>query len=129
MSWDNRIREYHAPFDIIVTVRPEFVPIADLFDDSIDPDTGKKYYDVDYMNRQVELGEAEWLIVKVECRLNGQVIGSSQLGGVYLDKYYDLKSCVYDNGLIDNAKTEGWKWYNEASDTMAEYKVEGWANT
>ena len=49
MSWDNRIREYHAPFDIIVTVRPEFVPIADLFDDSIDPDTGKKYYDVDYM--------------------------------------------------------------------------------
>ena len=129
MSWDNRIREYHAPFDIIVTVRPEFVPIADLFDDSIDPDTGKKYYDVDYMNRQVELGEAEWLMVKVECRLNGQVIGSSMLGGVYMDNYYDVKSCVHDNGLIDNAKTEGWKWYNEASDTMAEYKVEGWANT
>ena len=129
MSWDNRIREYHAPFDMIVTVKPEFVPIADLFDDSIDPDTGKKYYDVDYMNRQVELGEAEWLMVKVECRLNGQVIGSSMLGGVYLDKYYDLKACVHDNGLIDNAKAEAWKWYDGASDQMAEYKVEGWANT
>ena len=129
IRWDNRERQYHAPFDIIIQTHPEDVYIRDMFDDSINPDTGKSYYDVDYMNRQVELGEAEWLMVKVECRLNRQVIGSSMLGGVYLDKYYDLKSCVHDNGLIDNAKTEGWKWYNEASDTMAEYKVEGWANT
>ena len=127
-GWDNRIRQYHAPFDIIVTVKPEFVPIADLFDDSIDPDTGKSYYDVDYMNRQVELGEAEWLIVKVECRLNGQEIGSSVLGGAFLTKDYDLKSFVYDNGMIDDAKAEGWKWYDETSDQMAKFKMEGWVN-
>ena len=135
MSWDNRIREYHAPFDIIVTVKPEFVPIADLFDDSIDPDTGKKYYDVEYMNRQVELGEAEWLMVKVECRLNGHEIGSSMYGGAFLTKDYDLKAFVHDHSMIDDAKAEGWKWYDEASKQMAknmasvEAKVEGWANT
>ena len=70
------------------------------------------------MNRQVELGEAEWLMVKVECRLNGQEIGSSMLGGVYLDKYYDLKSCVYDNGLIDNAKAEAIAWLKESKEVF-----------
>jgi len=118
MSWDNRIREYHAPFDIIVTVKPEFVPIADLFDDSIDPDTGQSYYDVDYMNRQVELGEAEWLMVKVECRLNGQEIGSSMLGGAFLTEDYDLKSFVYDNGMIDDAKAEAITWLKESKEVF-----------
>ena len=118
MSWDNRIREYHAPFDIIVTVKPEFVPIADLFDDSIDPDTGQSYYDVDYMNRQVELGEAEWLMVKVECRLNGQEIGSSALGGAFLTKDYDLKAFVYDNGMIDDAKAEAITWLKESKEVF-----------
>ena len=118
MSWDNRIREYHAPFDIIVTVKPEFVPIADLFDDSIDPDTGQSYYDVDYMNRQVELGEAEWLMVKVECRLNGQEIGSSVLGGAFLPEDYDLKSFVYDNGMIDDAKAEAITWLKESKEVF-----------
>ena len=118
MSWDNRIRQYHAPFDIIVTVKPEFVPIADLFDDSIDPDTGQSYYDVDYMNRQVELGEAEWLMVKVECRLNGQEIGSSALGGAFLTEDYDLKSFVYDNGMIDDAKAEAITWLKESKEVF-----------
>ena len=118
MNWDNRIREYHAPFDIIVTVKPEFVPIADLFDDSIDPDTGQSYYDVDYMNRQVELGEAEWLMVKVECRLNGQEIGSSVLGGAFLTEDYDLKSFVYDNGMIDDAKAEAITWLKESKEVF-----------
>ena len=118
MSWDNRIREYHAPFDIIVTVKPEFVPITDLFDDSIDPDTGQSYYDVDYMNRQVELGEAEWLMVKVECRLNGQEIGSSALGGAFLTEDYDLKSFVYDNGMIDDAKAEAITWLKESKEVF-----------
>ena len=118
MSWDNRIREYHAPFDIIGTVKPEFVPIADLFDDSIDPDTGQSYYDVDYMNRQVELGEAEWLMVKVECRLNGQEIGSSVLGGAFLTEDYDLKSFVYDNGMIDDAKAEAITWLKESKEVF-----------
>ena len=118
MSWDNRIRQYHAPFDIIVTVKPEFVPIADLFDDSIDPDTGQSYYDVDYMNRQVELGEAEWLMVKVECRLNGQEIGSSMLGGAFLTEDYDLKAFVYDNGMIDDAKAEAITWLKESKEVF-----------
>ena len=118
MSWDNRIREYHAPFDIIVTVKPEFVPIADLFDDSIDPDTGQSYYDVDYMNRQVELGEAEWLMVKVECRLNGQEIGSSMLGGAFLTEDYDLKAFVYNNGMIDDAKAEAITWLKESKEVF-----------
>ena len=118
MSWDNRIREYHAPFDIIVTVKPEFVPIADLFDDSIDPDTGQSYYDVDYMNRQVELGEAEWLMVKVECRLNGQEIGSSVLGGAFLTEDYDLKAFVYNNGMIDDAKAEAITWLKESKEVF-----------
>ena len=123
MSWDNRIREYHAPFDIIVTVKPEFVPIADLFDDSIDPDTGQSYYDVDYMSRQGELGEAEWLMVKVECRLNGQEIGSSMLGasmlgGAFLTEDYDLKAFVYDNGMIDDAKAEAITWLKESKEVF-----------
>ena len=118
MSWDNRIRQYHAPFDIIVTVKPEFVTIADLFDDSIDPDTGQSYYDVDYMNRQVELGEAEWLMVKVECRLNGQEIGSSMLGGAFLTEDYDLKAFVYDNGMIDDAKAEAITWLKESKEVF-----------
>jgi len=129
IRWDNRERQYHAPFDIIIQTHPEDVYIRDMFDDSIDPDTGKSYYDVGYMERQVELGEAEWLMVRVECRLNGQEIGSSVLGGAFLTGDYDLKSFVYDNGMIDEAKSEAWKWYDGASDQMAKHKVEGWANT
>ena len=129
LRWDNRERQYHAPFDIIIQTHPEDVYISDMFDDSIDPDTGKSYYDVGYMEQQVENGSAEWLMVKVECRLNGQEIGSSVLGGAFLTEDYDLKAFVYDNDMIDEAKSEAWKWYDGAKDQMAQHKVEGWANT
>ena len=118
LRWDNRERQYHAPFDIIIQTIPEEVRIRDMFDDSIDPDTGQSYYDVDYMNRQVELGEAEWLMVKVECRLNGQEIGSSALGGAFLTEDYDLKSFVYDNGMIDDAKAEAITWLKESKEVF-----------
>ena len=50
------------------------------------------------------------------------------MGGAFLTEDYDLKAFVYDNSMIDEAKSQGWKWYDEASDQMAEYKVKGWVN-
>ena len=70
------------------------------------------------MNRQVELGEAEWLMVKVECRLNGQEIGSSMLGGAFLTEDYDLKAFVYNNGMIDDAKAEAITWLKESKEVF-----------
>ena len=50
-------------------------------------------------------------------------------GGAFLTEDYDLKSFVHDHSMIDDAKAEAWKWYDGASNQMAEHKVEGWANT
>ena len=79
--WDNRERQHHAPFDIIIQTTPETVPLRDMFDDSINPDTGKSYYDVD-------------------------------------DKHYDLKSFVYDNGMIDEAKTDAKIWLDNTKEVV-----------
>jgi len=118
IRWDNRERQYHAPYDIIIQTTPDTVPLRDMFDDSINPDTGKTYYDVGYMERQVEQGDAEWVIVSVQCLLNGVEIGSDALGGAYLTEDYDLKSFVYDNSMIDNAKADAKIWLEKTKEVI-----------
>ena len=118
--WDNRERQYHAPFDIIIQTTPETVPLRDMFDASINPDTGKSYYDVDYMEQQVNEGRAEWSVVNVQCLLNGVELGSCALGGAYLDKHYDLKSFVYDNSMIDEAKNDAKIWLDKTKEVVYE---------
>tara|TARA_E500000318_G_C3457365_1_gene171240 strand:- start:172 stop:537 length:366 start_codon:yes stop_codon:yes gene_type:complete len=118
LRWDNRERQYHAPFDIIIQTIPEEVRIRDMFDDSINPDTGKSYYDVDYMEQQVENGSAEWSVVNVQCMLNGVELGSFAIGGAYLDEHYDLMSFVYDNGMIDEAKNDAKIWLDNTKEVV-----------
>jgi len=118
LRWDNRERQYHAPYDIIIQTHPEDVPMGDMFDESINPDTGKTYYDVGYMEQQVEQGLAEWVVVNVQCLLNGVEIGSDALGGAYLTEDYDLKSFVYDNGMIDNAKADAKIWLEKTKEVI-----------
>ena len=118
IRWDNRERQYHAPFDIIIQTHPEDVYIRDMFDDSINPDTGKSYYDVGYMEQQVENGSAEWSVVNVLCNLNGVELGSCALGGAYIDEHYDLMSFVYDNGMIDEAKNDAKIWLDKTKEVV-----------
>ena len=118
--WDNRESQYHAPFDIIIQTTPETVPLSDMFDDSINPDTGNSYNDVDYMERQVTDGSAEWSVVNVQCNLNGVELGSCAIGGAYLDEHYDLKSFVNDNGMIDEAKNDAKIWLDNTKEVEYE---------
>lgn len=116
--WNNVEVQHHAPFDIVIQTTPDTVPMSDMFDDSINPDTGKSYYDVDYMERQVEQGQAEWVVVNVQCMLNGIELGSFAIGGAYLDEHYDLKSFVYDHGMIDEAKNDAKIWLDKTKEVV-----------
>ena len=107
--WDNRERQYHAPYDIIIQTHPEDVAIRDMFDDYIL-----------WMERQVEQGDAEWVVVNVQCLLNGVELGSCAIGGAYLDEHYGLESFVNDHGMIDEAKNDAKIWLDNTKEVVYE---------
>ena len=47
--WDELLRELRGDLEVVVDKSWEDIPVRDLFDDSIDPDTGRPIYDIQEM--------------------------------------------------------------------------------
>ena len=110
--WDELLREQRNGLTVVVDKSWEDIPLDHLFDTSIDPDTGKPYYDVDEMARQVDAGDLEWFMLRVRVMLDGHELGSHYLGGLLYDwnKVKDVmtdgtaEDCIYS--AMEEAKTE-----------------------
>jgi len=77
-----------GPFKVQVWYAPEFVPLADLFDDTA--------YDIKEMEQKVDTGNASWFVAGVDYYYQGHEVGTSSVGGFY---YEEWESDALDMGL------------------------------
>jgi hypothetical protein len=85
-------------FEIIVDKTWEDIPLADLFDTSIDPDTGRPYYDVEQMARDIDRGNLDYFMLRVRALVDGHELGSSYVGGFL---YEDASEVLRDGTAED----------------------------
>lgn len=85
-------------FEVIVDKTWEDIPLDHCFDDSIDPETGKPYYDLQEMARKIDNGTYDWFMLRVRVLVEGLELGSHYLGGML---YEDARECLTDGTAED----------------------------
>ena len=103
------LAEYdRAGFNIIVDKTWEDLPLEDLFDTTIDPDTGKPYYDVHKMYADIELGNLDYFMLRVRAMYEDVELAVNYVGGfVYEDAAEVLRDGTAEDMIsetIEDAK-------------------------
>lgn len=100
--YDELARYERDGFDVIVDKTWEDIPLADLFDTSIDPDTGKPYFDVEDMARKIDRCELDYFMLRVRVLLQGHELGSHYVGGfLYEDASEVLRDGVAEDMIYE----------------------------
>jgi hypothetical protein len=109
-DWTELLREPRMGFEIIVDKTWEDIPLDHLFDTSIDPDTGKPYYDVKDMARKIDNCDLDYFMLRARVLLDGHEMGSHIVGGfLYEDARETLKDGMAEDLIhcaMYEAKTE-----------------------
>ena len=96
--WDTLLEEQRRGLTVIVDKSWEDIPLADLFDTSIDPDTGKPYFDVEEMAEKIDRGDLDYFMLRVRILHRGHELGSSIVGGFL---YEDAREVLTDGTAED----------------------------
>jgi hypothetical protein len=109
-DWTELLREQRMGFEIIVDKTWEDIPLDHLFDTSIDPDTGKPYYDVKDMARKIDRCDLDYFMLRARVLLDGHEMGQHIVGGfLYEDAREVLKDGMAEDLIyqaMHEAKTE-----------------------
>jgi hypothetical protein len=109
-DWTELLREQRMGFEIIVDKTWEDIPLDHLFDTSIDPDTGKPYYDVKDMARKIDRCDLDYFMLRARVLLDGHEMGQHIVGGfLYEDARETLKDGMAEDLIyqaMHEAKTE-----------------------
>ncbi len=92
------LEEQRGPFTVIVDKTWEDIPLGDLFDTSIDPETGLPYYDVDEMARQIDRGDLDYFMLRVRVLFDGYELAEEYVGGFL---YEDAREVLRDGTAED----------------------------
>ena len=96
--YDTLLEEQRGPFQIIVDKTWEDIPLADLFDTSVDPDTGMPYYDVAEMAQQIDRGDLDYFMLRVRVLFEGHELAADYVGGFL---YEDAREVLRDGTAED----------------------------
>jgi hypothetical protein len=100
--YDELARYERDGFDVIVDKTWEDIPLDHLFDTSIDPDTGKPYFDVEDMARKIDRCELDYFMLRVRVLLDGHELGSHYVGGfLYEDASEVLRDGVAEDMIYE----------------------------
>ena len=107
-------------FEIIVDKTYEDLDPKDLFDESIDPDTGKPYFDMDQIYSDINSGNLDWFMLRVRVLAGGVELGSDYVGGfLYEDAREVLKDGVVED-MIYTAMQEAKKQVRDLADQFCQ---------
>lgn len=98
--WEEFTRMDRDGFEIVIDMSPEDMRLEDSFDDSIDPDTGKPYYDLKDMYRKIETGHFEWFMLRARAFFEGHEFGSAVIGGMLYES--DKLDDMLKDGVIED---------------------------
>jgi hypothetical protein len=91
--WDELLREQRNGLTVVVDKSWEDIPLDHLFDTSIDPDTGKPYYDVKDMARKIDRGDLDYFMLRARVLFNELELGEHIVGGFL---YEDAREVLRD---------------------------------
>ena len=96
--WEELLREQRNGLTVVVDKSWEDIPLDHLFDTSIDPDTGKPYYDVKDMARQIDRGDLDYFMLRARVMYNELELGEHIVGGFL---YEDAREVLTDGMAED----------------------------
>jgi hypothetical protein len=122
--YDTLLEEDRGQFHVIVDKTWEDLDPVDLFDTSIDPDTGRPYYDMDEIYSKINDGSLEWFMLRCRVFFEGVELADDYIGGFL---YEDAREILTDGtaedmiqDTIDRAKTAA----REMKQKFAELEVD-----
>lgn len=99
MRYYDTLAEYDRDgFNVIVDKTWEDLHPQDSFDTSIDPDTGKPYYDIEDMCRKIDRGELDWFMLRVRVMHEDVELAVNYVGGFL---YEDAREVLTDGVAED----------------------------
>jgi hypothetical protein len=108
--WEELLREPREGFEVVVDKSWEDIPLDHLFDTSIDPDTGKPYFDVKDMAQKIDRGDLDYFMLRARVLLDGHELGEHIVGGfLYEDARETLRDGMAEDlicAAMEEAKTE-----------------------
>ena len=116
--WEVLSKQDRDGFTVIVEKLYEECHPRDLFDTSINPDTGRPYYDVDQMCRDIDSGDLDWFILRVRVLLDGVELGSDIVGGFLYEDARDVLTDGVAEDMIWTAMSEAEKRVVKLADTF-----------
>jgi len=100
--YDTLLDTLRGPYNIIVDKTWEDLDPADCFDTSIDPDTGKPYFDLDEMYSDINNGNLDWFMLRVRVFYEGVELAEDYVGGFL---YKDAREVLTDGTAEDMIET------------------------
>ena len=100
--YETLLQEEREGYTVIVDKTYEDLDPADCFDTSIDPDTGKPYYDIYQIYRDINSGNLDWFMLRARVMFEGIELGSDYVGGFL---YEDAREVLKDGTAEDMIQT------------------------
>jgi hypothetical protein len=104
--WEELLREQRNGLTVVVDKSWEDIPLDHLFDTSIDPDTGRPYYDVKAMARKIDRGELDYFMLRARVMYNELELGSHIVGGFLYEDAREVLTDGMAEDLIYQAEQE-----------------------
>jgi hypothetical protein len=96
--WEELLCEQRNGLTVVVDKSWEDIPLDHLFDTSIDPDTGRPYYDVEDMAQKIDRGDLDYFMLRARVMYNELELGSHIVGGFL---YEDAREVLTDGMAED----------------------------
>jgi hypothetical protein len=96
--YDTLLKTLRGPFEVILDKTWEDLDPADLFDTSIDPDTGRPYFDMDEIYSKINDGRLDWFMLRCRVFYEGVELASEYVGGFL----YEDASEIFKDGVAED---------------------------
>jgi hypothetical protein len=96
--YDTLLEEDRGQFHVIIDKTWEDLDPADLFDTTIDPDTGKPYFDMDEIYSKINDGRLDWFMLRCRVFYEGVELACDYVGGFL---YEDPREILTDGVAED----------------------------
>lgn len=96
--YDTLLDTLRGPFNVVIDKTYEDLDPADCFDTSIDPDTGKAYFDMDEIYSDINSGNLDWFMLRCRVFYEGVELAEDYIGGFL---YKDAREVLTDGVAED----------------------------
>jgi hypothetical protein len=111
-------------FNVIVDKTWEDLPLEDLFDTSIDPDTGLPYFDIQEMYRQIDRGDLDYFMLRVRVMHEDVELAVDYVGGFVYENAMDVLTDGTAEDMISSAVEEAQRRVPELIEGLSKLVVD-----